>query len=93
MNNEPSRKSHAIAWTLPVIAVPVLYVLTLPPIGFLATAHFASSEKVMESWNGYIVPYNWLEAQTPLQRPLGAYMKFWRERFGYRPHHPRIIEF
>ena len=46
MSADRSAKSRATAWTLAIIAVPVLYVLTLPPLViFLGDHHYINTEK------------------------------------------------
>jgi hypothetical protein len=88
MSAERSGKSHAIAWTLSIFAVPVLYVLTLPPIFFFVEMHFTSSPGIEEFMNTYCEPYGWLVDQKALQKPLRAYADFWRAKFHYNPFGP-----
>lgn len=73
---EGRHNSHAVTWTLAMLAVPVLYVLTLPLVVVVA-------RKTYEAMlGGYSRPPAWLETyatplewlyQTPLKQPIEAY--------------------
>ena len=84
MSERRSGRSHAMAWTVAIIAVPVLYVLTAPP--FLVTVNrcFPSSPTAANFGESYFAPYQWLWNQAPLRRPLRTYWNFWVGNFGYR---------
>lgn len=88
MSAEREGKSHASTWTLAVLVVPLLYLLSAPPIvGYFCTessgtlqlggrpALFVAVSK--PRWvRLYYAPYAWLQANTPLHRPLDAYMQW-----------------
>jgi hypothetical protein len=38
MSERSSGKSHALAWTLSILVVPVLYLLSVPPLGAVLPA-------------------------------------------------------
>lgn len=76
MSGERSRKSHALAWALSVLAVPVLYLLSVPPL------EMDSYRRGPTPWmHWYGKPYTWLEEHTPLQKPLDVYRIWHWDRF------------
>ena len=75
MSAARSSKSHATAWTLSILAVPVLYMLSCPPFRILVVEH---SEYPFPSWAWQVLsPYDWVRANTPLHRSLVDYEEFW----------------
>jgi hypothetical protein len=66
-------RSHAMGWTLAVLAVPVLYVLTLPPIAVIGMRLGVDKRWV----DVYAAPANWLYSETPLRKPLDTYGAWW----------------
>jgi hypothetical protein len=78
MSTERSGKSLATAWTLAILAVPVLYLLSVPPLVFGS----AKARWRVRSWalmDAYAAPSNWLYDHTPMKKPLGAYTKWWHD--------------
>jgi hypothetical protein len=67
-------------WALSILAVPVLYLLSVPPLSNDAAKYSNRSQKVEDFLASYIEPYHWLAGQHLLQRPLEAYMEYWRGR-------------
>jgi hypothetical protein len=82
MKAERSGMSPVLRWVIGILMVPVLYVLTFPPIVYTTQKYFSHSELALKFMDVYIPPYNYLLAQTPLFRPMLAYDLFWREQFG-----------
>ena len=81
MSTERSGKSHAVAWTLMIIAAPVLYVLTYPFLYLSAPQNLGSDEGAFPKWLiVYSVPWNWCEG-TPAEGPLRDYEWWVREHF------------
>lgn len=74
MSARNSRKSHA-AWTLSIFLMPVLYVLSVPPLA-LCFPHSTNLIPV------YMIPYVYLRNHTPLERMLDKYGGWWMERFS-----------
>ena len=72
MSQEREQKSGQgrLTWVTIVVIVPVLYVLSIGPVGsvtktptpFLAQLYY---------------PVKWLHDHTPLKKPLEAYARFW----------------
>ena len=86
MSAPRSGKHRATAWVIAVLMVPVLYVLTEPPILYAVAAHRATilGRPKTEKWMLiYCAPYGWLVGRKSLQRFLVAYDQYWRERFNY----------
>jgi hypothetical protein len=77
MSVERSGASHAMAWAFLVIMVPVLYVLSVGPMGALVGQPY----NIRQLPNLY-APLSILRG-TPLEEPLNAYIRWWAER------HPR----
>lgn len=76
-------RSAWLGWTLALLAVPVLYVLTFPPI---AIASFHLRGYAGASWVGvYSVPYAWAGEYTPLREPLRWYAEWWVSITGFEP--------
>jgi hypothetical protein len=72
MSAERSSTSHATAWTLALLAAPVIYVLTLPIVvwGWSMTAR---STRPPPAWlQAYVAPAEWL-TKTPLKKPMEMY--------------------
>ena len=88
MSGDRPGKSHAAAWAVALlIAVPLLYLLSVPPL-VRYSEHSASSDHVIvvqkirlypvsPTLYYYHVPYKWLAEHTVLETPLDAYMAFW----------------
>jgi hypothetical protein len=81
MSAERQGKSHAMAWVLCILAVPVLYLLSVPPL-----LHCSMRDGMgilgpvlgVPTWvQEYSGPYNWIEANTPLRTPLFKYRVYW----------------
>jgi hypothetical protein len=68
-----------MSWTLALLAVPVLYVLTLPPIFLLAQPRKASygvPHRPPRWLMVYATPYLWVE-ETPVGYLLNQYGEWW----------------
>jgi hypothetical protein len=79
-------KSHATAWTLVILAVPVLYLVTEPPITcFCGTttevtmkSGYTSFSVADPRWVHFFhLPYAWITANTPLKDVLDLYTTWW----------------
>ena len=71
-----SGKSHVTTWILAIIAMPVMYVLTTPPLYCcLVNCHHAADPWITR----YMVPFGWVEKDTPLRKPLAAYFNWCHE--------------
>jgi hypothetical protein len=82
MNRDSAARSHATGWTIAVLCVPVLYVLSVPPVLMVSDRVSAPSMDPfapLPAWPGnYGRPYRWLYENTPLKTPLAAYERMWR---------------
>lgn len=77
--SETKAKSHAVAWTLALLALPLLYLLSFPP---LSQCLILTNRG--DSWlASYSAPYRWLEKRTPLKTALHGYDKWWQHVTGY----------
>ncbi len=73
MGAKRAGKSQATAWVLLVVAVPVLYVLTFPPIFYVC----GWGKGLVTSLNAYGKPYKWLARSSALCYPLEDYRAWW----------------
>jgi hypothetical protein len=73
MGSHRTAKSHVTAWVLAVVAVPVLYVLSAPPLVRLSIA-LSKGEDLAYL---YSVPYRLAVENTPLEGPLQMYIDWW----------------
>jgi hypothetical protein len=70
------QKSHTKAWIVAMLGVPVLYLLSVPPliIGTLSATATHNEEEASPRWAKlYGGPYDWLAGNTPLRKPLSGY--------------------
>lgn len=67
MSAKQKGKSNAVAWTLTIVAVPVLYVLSVPPIGlgYARLTGLGDDEEPPRWLTAYATPYAWLVDRTP----------------------------
>ena len=85
MSSDSHRSSHATAWTLSLlIGLPLLYVLTLPPLIICVVGHPGTSPSHMApKWlEVYAAPANWLFRHTPLSTPLKNYFDWYFDQFA-----------
>ncbi|RBP44544.1 hypothetical protein DES53_104365 [Roseimicrobium gellanilyticum] len=80
MNDESSNdevKTRAaspwLGWTLGLLAVPVLYFLTLPAVVDYAVSHPAVDDSALMKW--YFKPYSWIHEWPLTQRYHTWYLK------------------
>ncbi|QIF02092.1 hypothetical protein G5S37_11295 [Roseimicrobium sp. ORNL1] len=72
-----------MGWALALLTVPVLYVLTLPPVR-LTTFKVGGQPAILNppKWlRAYSAPYDWLIEETPLRMPLVRYTIWWMTLF------------
>ena len=80
VRSDAAHRSHTAAWIAAVLAVPFLYIVSVPPIcmamsrGKPPADPFAHAPYVD---NFYYQPYVWLRHNTPLRRPLDRYEEMW----------------
>lgn len=81
------RAAHWVGWVLALVAVPVAYVLTLPPIVMtLENAYGWGRTSAPPRWLvAYAAPGVWLYKDTPLQPILTSYAQWWRETIPLKP--------
>jgi hypothetical protein len=74
--SEPT-KSHVAAWTLSVLAVPLFYIISVPPYAIYTDRTVAPSldpfAPLPSAKSHYSQPYLWLHDNTALKAPLTAY--------------------
>ncbi|OAI56881.1 hypothetical protein AYO49_03405 [Verrucomicrobiaceae bacterium SCGC AG-212-N21] len=81
MSVERSGKSHAAAWTLSILAVPVLYVLSVGPMAYFFIP-LMGDDPQPEWFNYYGRPYRVLYFNTPLRGVMDSYEGWWARRAG-----------
>ncbi|MEZ0273919.1 MAG: hypothetical protein ACAH88_03370 [Roseimicrobium sp.] len=74
MSAPSSARSRATVWVLSIIAVPVLYLMSVPPIWVVGLRTWGNHPPAL--LEGYIAPYEWLRSSTPLKAPLNAYLRW-----------------
>lgn len=72
-------KSHATAWTVSVLAAPLLYLLTLPPLVIATGTRHARGVARADFMEPYLVPWQWVARNTPLQPLMSDYYEWWME--------------
>ncbi len=79
MSSQRADKSHAVAWLLAVVLVPVVYLLSVPPIAILASGAHAENPPY---WSRlYCAPADWLVLRTPLlQSTMKQYGQWWSDK-------------
>jgi hypothetical protein len=88
MSASSSGKSHGITWTVIVIAIPLLYLLSVAPLmAVMCRPKLVEFDRSIgpgwavttlpPAWlEAYMVPYDWLVKHTFAEQPLGAYMNW-----------------
>jgi hypothetical protein len=72
MSAELSDRSHASAWVLSSVAIPVLYLLSVPPLD--VHARRGDIDLPLPPWfENYSMFYSWCYRNTPLKKPLHPY--------------------
>jgi hypothetical protein len=66
----------AKTWTLSVLAVPVLYILSVSPIACLYERMSGRTYMTPRWLMVYAAPQLWLCEHTPLKRPIQAYSEW-----------------
>ena len=87
MRAERSGKSRAVAWTLSVLAVPVLYALSVLPIYYFTHRVRNLEYDQTPKWlDAYSHPYWWTYARLPhtAQEVCRAYDKWWYDLLPLR---------
>jgi hypothetical protein len=74
MTSERTSNSNAIAWTLSLLAVPLFYLLSVPPVMMFAPKETYDLPPAWASY--YSMPYCWLY-DTPLKESLREYAGWW----------------
>jgi len=78
--NAPTRRwkgGPAIALGMALL-LPILYVLSIGPAAYLVRATGPSPE-LEEAAQWFYFPVVWLHENTPLHKPLNAYVEFWED--------------
>ena len=70
MSEERSPKSHAWAYVLAAIALPAIYLLSVPPLEAWQRRSGPFPPQLVEL---YGTPYTWLWQHSPLRKPLSEY--------------------
>ena len=71
--------SHAVAWALSLLAVPVMYVLTLPVLShhLQYSAGYTDYDALPKAWKVYYIPGQWIYGRSPIKKELGEYARWW----------------
>jgi hypothetical protein len=84
MSDRPA-KSHAMPWTLSMLAVPVLYLLSVPPaicLAFKQRIVDAGAEDCPRLLELYITPYSRMRECTYFRKPMDGYLMLWGKIAG-----------
>jgi hypothetical protein len=84
MRTERSGKSYALAWTVAMFAMPVLYLLSIAPLAVLTermsglprTGHYRAPPRWLQI---YCAPGDWVYKNTPLRDTQRAYALWCRK--------------
>ena len=78
MSGAWSGNSRAAKWVLCLLAVPLIYLVTAPPIVHGARYFSTVHGKPIPQWsNAYAAPYQWMKENTPLGGVLNTYNCWW----------------
>jgi len=76
MSLEPRHKSHAVTWTLLILALPLLYLLSIGPLVYLQEKGVIPDPR--PAWiDVFYTPVDWLYEHKRIADVLGAYEIFW----------------
>ena len=77
---------HWAGWVVALLAVPVVYVLAIPPVCTGVTTNWGTTEfEAPPLWLGQMAyPYTWALQNTFLEKPLTLYSEWWREAWMAR---------
>ncbi len=76
MSEDKQRSNHTTAWVVTLIALPVLYVLSWGPM--MGLGYNRTIPKTADTWlEKFYQPVWWLYYNTPLKKPLDAYVCWW----------------
>lgn len=81
MNDEPPAKSsHTAAWSAVIVALPLMYVLSIGPVAYLAhkLGMYSAASGLAQA---FYAPVIWLHDHTVCKAPLESYLDWW-ERLG-----------
>lgn len=73
MNEEREQKSSVSGWLWVILAVPLVYVLSIGPVAAIAERSGGPPSGVRQVY----APLKWLYDHTFLRKPLEAYLKLW----------------
>jgi hypothetical protein len=75
--NEPDHSpSRTWLWTTIILAVPVLYVLSIGPAFYYVEKN--GTPRPTPAWlENFYEPVVWMHDQTPLKKPLELYVDWW----------------
>ena len=76
MSRGPEHKSHATAWTITLLLLMVLYVLSYGPVMYLTLKGVVPPDPKAQRETFY-KPLYWLQDNTPLREPLHSYELWW----------------
>ncbi|WP_395739689.1 hypothetical protein [Prosthecobacter sp.] len=79
-NSRPSSSSSAILAL--VVALPLLYVLSIGPAAYLMSK-FRAGQGVEDAASAVYAPILWLHEHTPMKQPIESYIDWW-ERLARR---------
>ena len=86
-----SSRFHALGWTLALLfAVPVLYLLSVPPLACYLQYPAGRSSQHSEALEVYYKPADWLWLHAPPARePMNSYASWWQDvAYGPAPRDP-----
>jgi hypothetical protein len=76
MDNRSQHQSSGALWTLWILSVPLVYVLSVGPVVRL-TMDNSHARGVPEWVDALYRPLGWIHEHTPLEKPLEWYMELW----------------
>jgi hypothetical protein len=74
MDDESDPKSGPTGWIILVAAAPLLYILSIGPVGALTKNKPTSTVNMVRK---VYYPVIWLHDHTPLKGPIEAYANLW----------------
>lgn len=86
-NEEAVATGRQAWWVGALVLVPLIYLLTIPPLVFVSIRHASrSGAPRIPEWIGvYAAPYDWAMDHTPLAGALEAYGAWWDSIISDKP--------
>jgi len=84
MSEEQGRKSHALEWALCTVAIPVVYMLSVPWVAIFTDQPRGLGAPPPKWCIAYCEPWDWAMHYRPLSETFGAYAQWCWKVSGHK---------